>query len=115
MLRRMTIGPAGENLVRFATVQHAEENAAGHSGFGAVWGSTNLKAITVRGTKVVSVADPKGLLREIVGAGTGKTTPPVAVTFEGGKMWLRDADGQGRTRSRNGGDAACARHRGRYP
>ena len=36
----LTIGPAGENLVRFASVQHAEDNAAGHSGFGAVWGST---------------------------------------------------------------------------
>ena len=41
----LTIGPAGENLVRFATVQHSEENAAGHSGFGAVWGSKRLKAI----------------------------------------------------------------------
>ena len=29
----LTIGPAGENRVRFATVQHAKQNAAGHSGF----------------------------------------------------------------------------------
>jgi aldehyde:ferredoxin oxidoreductase len=41
----LAIGPAGENLVRYATVQHAEENAAGSSGLGAVWGSKNLKAI----------------------------------------------------------------------
>jgi len=60
----LAIGPAGENLVRFATVQHSEENAAGRSGFGAVWGSKNLKAIAVRGTGGVSVADPPGLLRE---------------------------------------------------
>jgi aldehyde:ferredoxin oxidoreductase len=63
----LTIGPAGENLVRFATVQHSEENAAGHSGFGAVWGSKNLKAIAVRGTGGVSVADPDALLREVFG------------------------------------------------
>jgi aldehyde:ferredoxin oxidoreductase len=60
----LTIGPAGENLVRFATVQHSEENAAGHSGFGAVWGSKNLKAIAVRGTQGVSVANPDALLQE---------------------------------------------------
>ncbi len=79
----LTIGPAGENLVRFATVQHAEENAAGHSGFGAVWGSKNLKAITVRGTGGVSVANPEALLREVIGAGTFKKSPAVAVVFEG--------------------------------
>jgi aldehyde:ferredoxin oxidoreductase len=54
----LAIGPAGENRVRFATVQHSEENAAGHSGFGAVWGSKNLKAVTARGTGGVKVADP---------------------------------------------------------
>jgi aldehyde:ferredoxin oxidoreductase len=62
----LTIGPAGENLIRFATVQHAEENAAGHSGFGAVWGSKNLKAIAIRGTGGVAVADPDALLQEVL-------------------------------------------------
>lgn len=71
----MAIGPAGENLVRFATVQHAEENAAGHSGFGAVWGSKNLKAIAVVGSRGVSVADPDALLREVLGVGKYKVTP----------------------------------------
>jgi len=75
----LTIGPAGENLVRFATVQHAEENAAGHSGFGAVWGSKNLKAITVRGTRGVSIANPDALLRQVLQVGTGKTSPSVGV------------------------------------
>jgi aldehyde:ferredoxin oxidoreductase len=63
----LTIGPAGENLVRFATVQHAEENAAGHSGFGAVWGSKNLKAVVVLGTGSVPVARPDMLLKETLG------------------------------------------------
>lgn len=81
----LTIGPAGENLVRFATVQHAEENAAGHSGFGAVWGSKNLKAIAVRGTGGVSVADPEGLLREVLDAGQFKVSPSVRVLRNDGK------------------------------
>jgi aldehyde:ferredoxin oxidoreductase len=75
----LAIGPAGENLVRFATVQHSEENAAGHSGFGAVWGSKNLKAIAARGTSGVPVADPAALLREVLQAGVNKISPSVGV------------------------------------
>jgi len=71
----LAIGPAGENRVRFATVQHAEENAAGHSGFGAVWGAKNLKAIAVRGSGGVRVADPDALLREVLQAGVYRATP----------------------------------------
>jgi aldehyde:ferredoxin oxidoreductase len=78
----LTIGPAGENRVVFATVQHAEENAAGHSGFGAVWGSKNLKAIAVKGTNGVSVANPEALLREVLKAGVGRKSPAVAVLRE---------------------------------
>jgi len=78
----LTIGPAGENRVRFATVQHAEENAAGHSGFGAVWGSKNLKAIAVRGTGSVAVAAPDALLREVTEMGTGRKSPSISVIRE---------------------------------
>ena len=75
----LVIGPAGESLVRFATVQHAEENAAGHSGFGAVWGSKRLKAIVVKGTRGVAVADPDALLREVLGAGVFSVAPSSSV------------------------------------
>ncbi|UCB46762.1 MAG: hypothetical protein JSV25_04905 [Spirochaetota bacterium] len=68
----LTIGPAGENLVRFSTVQHSEENAAGHSGFGAVWGSKNLKALVVKGSKGVPVAHPDALIQEVEKARTQK-------------------------------------------
>jgi aldehyde:ferredoxin oxidoreductase len=44
--RVLAIGPAGENQVSFASVL-AAENASGSSGFGAVMGSKNLKAIAV--------------------------------------------------------------------
>jgi aldehyde:ferredoxin oxidoreductase len=52
------IGPAGENLVRFASVI-ADSRAAARGGTGAVMGSKLLKAIAVRGKKSVSVADIK--------------------------------------------------------
>jgi aldehyde:ferredoxin oxidoreductase len=77
----LTIGPAGENRVRFATVQHSEDNSAGHSGFGAVWGSKNLKAIVVRGTGGVSVADPDALFREVFKQGIYKVTPSNGVLY----------------------------------
>jgi aldehyde:ferredoxin oxidoreductase len=80
----LTIGPAGENLVRFATVQHAEENAAGHSGFGAVWGSKNLKAIAVRGTGGVAVAEPDALLREVLKEEKDRYSIIISTLFDNG-------------------------------
>jgi len=52
------IGPAGENLVHFATIQHELRHGAGRTGMGAVMGSKNLKAIAVRGTQGIVLADP---------------------------------------------------------
>lgn len=51
------IGPAGEKLVRYATISHANRHA-GRGGLGAVMGSKRLKAILVAGTQRVPVADP---------------------------------------------------------
>ncbi len=79
----LTIGPAGENRVRFSTVQHAEDNAAGHSGFGAVWGSKNLKAIAVRGTGSVPVAHPDWLMREVLELGVFKVAPFSGALYTG--------------------------------
>ena len=58
--RIASIGPAGENLVHFATISN-EGRHAGRGGLGAVMGSKNLKAIAVRGTKLASYAHPKEL------------------------------------------------------
>src|SRR5262245_131972 len=55
------IGPAGEKLVRFATISH-ERRHAGRGGLGAVMGSKKLKAIAVRGNQLVNVADQAGLV-----------------------------------------------------
>jgi aldehyde:ferredoxin oxidoreductase len=57
----LTIGPAGENLSRVASLIHDAGNGAGQGGFGGVWGSKNLKAISVLGTGSVELADPKAL------------------------------------------------------
>lgn len=59
----LTIGSAGENLTAHACLIHDAGNGAGQGGFGAVWGSKNLKAISVLGTGAISVADPQALIR----------------------------------------------------
>ena len=59
------IGPSGERLVRIAPIIHRIGNAAGQGGFGAVMGSKNLKAIAVRGTKGVEVADKENLIKYV--------------------------------------------------
>jgi len=64
-LRIASIGPAGEKLVRFACIMNDKHRAAGRSGVGAVMGSKNLKAIAVRGTGGVKVADPAAFLKAV--------------------------------------------------
>jgi aldehyde:ferredoxin oxidoreductase len=54
------IGPAGERLVRFASIMNDRDRAAGRSGVGAVMGSKGLKAVVVRGEGEVPVWDEKG-------------------------------------------------------
>ncbi|MEN3007976.1 aldehyde ferredoxin oxidoreductase family protein [Pseudothermotoga sp.] len=53
----LSIGPAGENLVRYAVVISQEGRAGGRPGIGAVMGSKKLKAIVVKGSKDVEVKD----------------------------------------------------------
>ena len=55
------IGPAGEKLVRFASISNDGGRQAGRTGPGAVMGSKNLKAIAVRGARKVPVADSEWL------------------------------------------------------
>jgi aldehyde:ferredoxin oxidoreductase len=55
----LTIGPAGENGVLFAGLLCDHGRAAGRTGLGAVAGSKNLKAIAVKGTKKIHLAQPE--------------------------------------------------------
>lgn len=59
-VRSATIGPCGENMVRFANVTN-DGRQAGRTGHGAVWGSKKLKAVSVRGTRGIQVADPEAI------------------------------------------------------
>lgn len=64
-IRTLSIGQAGENLVRFAAIMNDRDRASARSGLGAVMGAKRLKAVSVRGTGKLSVADPKNYLKEI--------------------------------------------------
>ena len=82
-VRVSAIGPAGENLVRFACIGNDRGRQAGRTGPGAVMGSKNLKAIAVRGSGAVSVADNdavyetcRDLIVEAQGPATGKYREP---------------------------------------
>jgi aldehyde:ferredoxin oxidoreductase len=60
------IGPAGENLVRYAAIINMSNRANGRTGMGAVMGSKKLKAVVVRGKegkKTFSVANKDGVLQ----------------------------------------------------
>ncbi len=72
----MTIGPAGENLVRLACIKADRWRSLGRGGMGAVLGSKNLKAIAFSGTAAPQVANEK-LLKEVIRttAGKGKDSP----------------------------------------
>jgi aldehyde:ferredoxin oxidoreductase len=60
------IGPAGENLVRFACIMSDGGRAAGRSGLGAVMGSKNIKAVAALGTGQVNIADVEGFRKAVM-------------------------------------------------
>ena len=62
-VRTVSIGIAGENLVRFACIinEGRHGRAAGRAGVGAVMGSKNLKAVAVQGTQTVEIAESQQL------------------------------------------------------
>ncbi|MEW6273813.1 MAG: aldehyde ferredoxin oxidoreductase family protein [Bacillota bacterium] len=62
------IGPAGENLVRFASIENGPADAWARTGLGAVMGSKKLKAVAVRGTGPVRVARKKEFLQAVADA-----------------------------------------------
>jgi len=57
----ISIGPGGENLVKIANIMAEIGRASGRAGTGAVLGSKKLKAVVVRGTRGVKVADSQAL------------------------------------------------------
>ena len=59
----LVIGPAGENLVKFAIIESEHGRSFGRAGIGAVMGSKKLKGIAFHGKKRREVADPSSLKR----------------------------------------------------
>ena len=65
----LTIGPAGENLVRYACITCDYGNQAGRTGLGAVMGFKKVKALAAKGSKTIPLASPveaEELYREMV-------------------------------------------------
>lgn len=58
-IRVAIIGPAGENLIKFACIVNSFSSSGGRTGMGTVMGSKNLKAIAIRGTKPITFANPQ--------------------------------------------------------
>jgi aldehyde:ferredoxin oxidoreductase len=56
------IGPAGENLVKYATVACNNSRMCGRTGMGCLFGSKHLKAVAVRGRGCLTIADPPNYL-----------------------------------------------------
>ncbi|HEY3274296.1 MAG TPA: aldehyde ferredoxin oxidoreductase family protein [Methanocella sp.] len=82
------IGPAGENQVRYASIQNDRQRAAARGGPGAVMGAKKLKAIAVRGTRSFEVAKAAAYFKsmnELIGLCkndilTGKLFPAYGIT-----------------------------------
>jgi len=83
----VSIGPAGENLVKFAIIISQEGRAGGRAGMGAVMGSKNLKAVVFEGFNDIPVAYPEDL-KELNGAGYREimTKPSYAFWKQQGTM-----------------------------
>ncbi len=62
-VRVSSIGPAGENLIRYALIDN-DGRQVGRTGNGAVMGSKHIKAIAIRGSHPITVADVNGLMAE---------------------------------------------------
>lgn len=76
-----SIGPAGEHLVNYSTLNTSFGNSGG-AGLGAIMGSKKLKAIAIRGTGSCKIADPKKLqdlstymLKDLIGANNNHNVP----------------------------------------
>ncbi len=72
----LSIGQAGENLVKFATIVSQEGRAGGRPGMGAVMGSKNMKAIVIEGSSQIPLANPEEMKRLSVGGYREVLTKP---------------------------------------
>ncbi|MGC8663595.1 MAG: aldehyde ferredoxin oxidoreductase family protein [Thermoplasmata archaeon] len=93
----MTIGPAGENLVHFASVMNDEGRASGRTGLGAVFGSKKLKAIAVKGNKIIPLYNKNEFNKLSVSIARQILESPVVSGFKnfGNMIWIDGGQGFG--------------------
>jgi aldehyde:ferredoxin oxidoreductase len=96
----LTIGPAAENLVRFATML-TDDGSSGAGGLGSVMGSKLLKAIVAAGKKKPQAADPERLSR--------LAQRIRALRKDTWKNWFLDIPGKTRLRPCYGCPSGCFR------
>jgi len=90
------IGPAGENLVRGACVIGNRNRAAAKCGLGAIMGSKNLKAVAVRGTGSVEVAQPDRFMEAVDrNLESIKESPRLKPLFEYGTIGIFPYENEG--------------------
>jgi aldehyde:ferredoxin oxidoreductase len=96
------IGPAGENLVRFACIVGDHGHVVAHSGLGAVMGSKKLKAIVAeRAQQKIPVADPERLtslatsmyetaMKAMPTLSSGGTASGYPILYRGGQLPVKN-------------------------
>ena len=89
----LVIGPAGENLVRFAAIANDKAHYIGRTGMGAVMGSKMLKAVVVIGTGKVLPALPdeyKALRESLLEKCKESSLPRSCGAWERPSSWIRE-------------------------
>jgi aldehyde:ferredoxin oxidoreductase len=87
-VKSLVIGPAGENLVRYANVMTGIKNSGGRTGMGCIMGSKNLKAVAARGTLDINIAHPiealehnKKFIEQITSSKVNQTQGTIGTPF----------------------------------
>jgi len=103
--RTAAIGPAGENLVRFACIVNDVSHAAGRTGMGAVMGSKKLKLIAVKGDKFPEMAEREKILKmaQVLTKNTKENPSNFSLIGTGGAILSYEAKGNLPIRNFQGG------------
>lgn len=103
------IGPAGENLVRYAAIMNDVHRALGRCGLGGVMGSKHLKAIAVSGRRKITVADKEAFDKAAKKAGDFVNESLLKMTLEvyGTDMVLDLVNVKGGLPTRNWRSGSC--------
>ncbi len=100
------IGPVGESMARVAALIHGSGVSARTGGFGGVFGSKNLKAISVIGTGSIGVADPAGVVDARIWH--TRNFPKITNPSPGASACMPCVNNDRKRNSYYGGESMCA-------